>query len=379
MKIVNLIIALLIFFGFTATSAHATTFSDDFNDGNTEGWISSGADYHNDLGNWQVINGVLSEDGRDHSKLLVDGLTLSNQSVETKILFHDGGYAGITVWRYDLNNWVDVYIYPGVFLSTIEHFDGVENRYFYPNTNGDRCLTCWEKNTWYTMRVDANSLTGEIAIYVDGEYITTHTVATPHRTGLTGLNGGNAGGSFDNFTITPANGAPIASAGADQTLVLGEQVTLDGSGSTDPDGMGDIVSYSWNLGDGESSSGAIVNHTYLNSGVYTATLTVTDTKGAVNSDTVAVTVLTPTQAIQNIIQLVQTYNLQQGIANNLDAKLDTAFGALGDLNENNNQAAINSLQSFINAVNAQRGVKITDQQADNLIQEAQTIINSLSN
>ena len=59
----------------------------------------------------------------------------------------------------------------------------------------------------------------------------------------------------------------------------------------------------------------------------------------------------------------------------LDVKLDAAISALSDLNNHNNAAGINSLRAFINAVNAQRGNKITNAQADILIQKAQLIIN----
>ncbi len=40
----------------------------------------------------------------------------------------------------------------------------------------------------------------------------------------------------DTVTITVTNGKPVAHAGADQTVVAGSTVTLDGSGSGDPDG-----------------------------------------------------------------------------------------------------------------------------------------------
>ena len=62
----------------------------------------------------------------------------------------------------------------------------------------------------------------------------------------------------------------------------------------------------------------------------------------------------------------------------LDAKLESAINALEDLNQNNDVAAINSLNAFINAVEAQRGKYLTDAQADDLICKAQSIINSLS-
>jgi hypothetical protein len=70
-------------------------------------------------------------------------------------------------------------------------------------------------------------------------------------------------------------------------------------------------------------------------------------------------------------------NLQQGIENSLDSKLDAAYKALDDLNENNDVAAINAIQAFINAVDAQRGNKISNEQADELITAAQAIIDAL--
>jgi len=88
--------------------------------------------------------------------------------------------------------------------------------------------------------------------------------------------------------------------------------------------------------------------------------------------------LTPSQEVEALIDLTETFNLQQGIENSLDSKLDAALNALSDVNVNNDQAAINSLQAFINYVEAQRGNKITNEQADTLVANAQTIIYNLS-
>lgn len=87
--------------------------------------------------------------------------------------------------------------------------------------------------------------------------------------------------------------------------------------------------------------------------------------------------LTPPQEVAALVDLVEAFNLQQGIANNLDAKLSAALNTLNDVNANNNQAAINSLQAFISSVEAQRGNKITNEQANTLIATAQAIINTL--
>ena len=56
------------------------------------------------------------------------------------------------------------------------------------------------------------------------------------------------------------------------------EVTLDATASTSPNGA--IVSYDWDLGDGETDSGVSVTHTYAEKGVYEITLVVTDSTGA---------------------------------------------------------------------------------------------------
>jgi len=87
---------------------------------------------------------------------------------------------------------------------------------------------------------------------------------------------------------------------------------------------------------------------------------------------------TPADKIGDLINLVIDLNLQVGIENSLDAKLESAISALEDANTSNNQAAIQSLEAFINAVEAQRGNKISNEDADALIAAAVLIINSLT-
>jgi FIMAH domain len=86
----------------------------------------------------------------------------------------------------------------------------------------------------------------------------------------------------------------------------------------------------------------------------------------------------PAAMILALVDTVEEMNLHQGIDNSLDAKLGSALNALDDLNENNDVAAVNSLQAFINAVEAQRGKKLTDDQADILVADAQAIIDLLT-
>ena len=101
--------------------------------------------------------------------------------------------------------------------------------------------------------------------------------------------------------VTPTllnNQPPIANAGADQTITLPtNNVTLEGSGSTDPDGT--IISYQWSKISGPSSCTIIntqlvqtkVDH--LVQGVYQFELKVTDKGGVTAKDTVQTTVIVP--------------------------------------------------------------------------------------
>jgi len=87
----------------------------------------------------------------------------------------------------------------------------------------------------------------------------------------------------------------------------------------------------------------------------------------------------PAEAIEVLIAAVISLNLQHGIANTLDVKQGAALNALDDINPNNDVTAINTLEAFINAVEAQRGDWISETDADALIDTAQQIIDLLTN
>jgi PKD repeat protein len=68
-------------------------------------------------------------------------------------------------------------------------------------------------------------------------------------------------------------------------------VQFSGSAS-DPDG--DPLTLVWQFGDGIGASGTLTpTHVYQENGLYTVTLTVSDTAGHMVSDTLQVTVLCP--------------------------------------------------------------------------------------
>ena len=101
----------------------------------------------------------------------------------------------------------------------------------------------------------------------------------------------NAGATASDTVTINVHSAPVADAGSNQTVLVGETVNFDGSGSYDPDGGN--LTYSWAFGSGATpatGSGATPSCTYSTPGTKTVTLTVTDNNGATASDTVTVTV-----------------------------------------------------------------------------------------
>jgi len=86
-------------------------------------------------------------------------------------------------------------------------------------------------------------------------------------------------------TITVTNTTPTA---AFTSVVAGLKVSVNGSGSTDPDGT--IASYAWNYGDGTTGTGATDSHTYGTGGTKTITLVVTDNAGGTDTLSKTVTV-----------------------------------------------------------------------------------------
>jgi hypothetical protein len=92
----------------------------------------------------------------------------------------------------------------------------------------------------------------------------------------------------------------------------------------------------------------------------------------------AVATWDPIDLLVNLMGKVIALNLPQGIKSGLVAKLNAALLVLVDTNQNNDVAAINILQGFINAVEAQRSNQILEDDADELIAAALEIIALLS-
>jgi len=84
------------------------------------------------------------------------------------------------------------------------------------------------------------------------------------------------------------NQSPQVSISGNPTSGVGPLTVGFTSSASDPDGS--IVAYSWNFGDGQTSTQPAPSHVYQTAGSYTARLTVTDNRGASASATLAITV-----------------------------------------------------------------------------------------
>jgi PKD repeat protein len=93
----------------------------------------------------------------------------------------------------------------------------------------------------------------------------------------------------DQVEIVASTGEPFALFEPSATMGMAPfTVELDASNSKDADG--EIVSYSWDFGDGVAGDGVVVTHTYATGGTFAVKLTVTDNDGKTGTSTRTITV-----------------------------------------------------------------------------------------
>lgn len=95
-------------------------------------------------------------------------------------------------------------------------------------------------------------------------------------------------GACDGGGTGPVNQAPVAKANGPYSAAAGATVNFRSDGSNDTDGQ--ISTYQWDFGDGNSSTAAHPAHSYAQSGSYTVTLSVYDNEGALGQDTAVATI-----------------------------------------------------------------------------------------
>jgi parallel beta-helix repeat protein len=163
----------------------------------------------------------------------------------------------------------------------------------------------------------------------------------------------------DSVTISFDNIQPVADAGADQSVMAGDTVSLDGSSSTDTNG--DQLSYSWSFvsrpagslaefGDPTSAQPSFVTD---EPGDYVVSLVVND--GFVDSDaaTVTITAISHEQeAIKALLESIDIVNnMDQGILKNgnetKDSMINKINAVLGIINQKNYTTAKGKLENDV--------------------------------
>lgn len=225
-------------------SGKAAVFQEDFNAENIEGWWLGFSHDPRHLppnpylyGNWRIEDGEFIQDkGGDHIVSLIEGRSFTDQIIEAKIKIKPtSGYAGITVWYKDENNWVNVFIYPKMGKIWVRsNVQGSTNDELYQYTSS--------YNTWYDLKLDADSELGTIIVYVDGVKIFSHTVNSLYKEGSSGLNCGNQGAYFDDVEITSES--TIESQTEDPTTSIPDSSDTSSQLDSDGDGWSDEKEHS---------------------------------------------------------------------------------------------------------------------------------------
>jgi PKD repeat protein len=138
---------------------------------------------------------------------------------------------------------------------------------------------------------------------------------------------GNSDTGTTTATINPPEELPpVADANGPYSALVGETITFDGTGSTDPNGDETIVSFAWDFGDGSTGSGATVDHAYAAEGTYSVTLTVTDDTGLSDSDGTSATISPPVTEGDAFMVFVNAPNTPSAYVGNVLERIVRVYG-----------------------------------------------------
>ena len=168
-----------------------------------------------------------------------------------------------------------------------------------------------------------------------------------------------AAGDPDSVTVSFENIQPVADAGSDQSVSIGDTVSLDGSGSTDTNG--DVLTYSWSFA--SKPAGSLAEFTDPTSaqtgfvvdepGDYVVSLVVND--GFVDSNAANVTITAISyqeEAIKALLESIDVIsNFDQAILKNgnetRDSLINKINAVLGMIDQGNYATAVGKLQNDV--------------------------------
>lgn len=263
--------------------AQTVLFSDDFEDGNSTGWTTSG-------GSWAVaIDGsrVFRQSGTSGDARARAGSTAwTSYAVQARVkalAFNGSGRFVALLARVQSNT--------SYYYLTLRNNNQLEIKKLVSGSSTTLAARAFTVTigTWYTLRLEATGST--LRGYVDGALQLTATDGQ-FASGQVGLATFNASGAFDDVLVTeatpppPTNQPPQVQAGADQIIPLPATAALAGSRSDDglPNPPGAVTcAWSPTAGPGTvtfSPDASALNATasFGAAGTYTLTLTCSDSQ-----------------------------------------------------------------------------------------------------
>jgi serine protease len=162
---------------------------------------------------------------------------------------------------------------------------------------GSGITSAWSTSNTATNTISGTSMATPHVAGVAALYLAANPSASPSTVHTAVVNNAtanqlsNAGsGSPNRLLYSIFGGAPVdtaPTAAFTYSCDALKKCRFDGSGSTDDHG---ITGYTWEFGDGQTGSGAVVDHTYASNGTFTVLLGVTDTASQTDTESKSVTV-----------------------------------------------------------------------------------------
>ena len=185
------------------------------------------------------------------------------------------------------------------------------------------------------------------------------------------------GGKEKVYSYLYLNRPPQVDFNVSENIVLTDEIIVfNASESYDPDGL--IVEYFWDFADGVNVSRLVVEHSYIDDGNYTVTLTITDDSGASNNTSTIIEVLNRSP-VASFTESTETAFTGETIIFNASTSFDpdgTIVEYLWDFGDGNNGTGVSVGHAYMD----DRGYNVTltvtdDDDAKDYITSTKTILN----